>query len=116
MEGGLARGRFRGGVGDVESELAVAQQDLIAGLETGRAADFLSVELRAVLGCYVVQFAPQVGVNKYRTVPARDALITDDDIVIGEPADAVHPEPEWIDVGTVFEVKHEPPGRNGATG
>jgi hypothetical protein len=43
-------------------------------------------------------------------VAARDALIANDDIVVGEPADAVEPHVQRKHVAAILEIESEPPG------
>jgi hypothetical protein len=108
VKGGLSRhGGFVLGFGDMERQTAVAEEDLIAGLEAGRAADLLAVEKRAVLRSDIVQFATHIGVNEDRTVATGDAFVADHHVVIRQSTDTVQAHVEGKDVVAVLQIEGE---------
>jgi hypothetical protein len=98
---------FWGKIRDVEGQAAVAKGDLIARLDLGGSGDLLAVKECAVLRGDIVQFAPEIVVDDHRTVPARNALISDHYIVVREPAHTVQPEMERVNICSILEVKRE---------
>lgn len=54
----------------MEAELAIAKDDLIAGLQASGASDLFSVQKRPVLRCNIVEFTAEIAVNQHGTVSA----------------------------------------------
>lgn len=93
--------------GDVEDELTVAEGDTVPRLQPRGSGDFPTVEESAVFGRHIVEFAAKIRVNHDRAVAARNAFVANHHVVIRQPANAIHPQMQRVDIHTVFQVKGE---------
>src|SRR3954454_5545199 len=105
---GRKMGPRRGGIGHLageheEGEPVLGQADLVTVVESGRTLGLAAVDRRSVLRSHVVELGRQVAVDDDRAMAAGDGRVVNNDVVVGQPADAVEADLEGYLAAAVEE-------------